>query len=97
MGGHLKCICFPTRRYLFDIEVARTGREEGERMPRLKFTKSAIDALPIAGKDTVYWDSAAPGFGVKVTPKGRKVFIVLYRVAGRGSRLRKYTLGPTAG
>ena len=35
-----------------------------------------------------------PGFGVKITPKGRKVFIVLYRAAGAGSRLRKYTIGP---
>ena len=35
-----------------------------------------------------------PGFGIKVTPKGRKVFLVLYRVAGAGSRLRKYTVGP---
>ena len=35
-----------------------------------------------------------PGFGVKVTPKGRKVFLVMYRVAGAGSRLRKYTIGP---
>jgi integrase len=68
--------------------------EKGATMPRLKLTKSVIDALPLAGKDTVYWDSAAPGFGVKVTPKGRKVFIVLYRVAGGGSRLRKYTIGP---
>jgi Arm DNA-binding domain len=63
-------------------------------MPRLKLTKSALDTLPIPSRDTVYWDSAVPGFGVKVTPKGRKVFIVLYRVAGRGSRLRKYTIGP---
>jgi integrase len=31
---------------------------------------------------------------VKVTPKGRKVFLVMYRVAGAGSRLRKYTIGP---
>jgi integrase len=31
---------------------------------------------------------------VKVTPKGRKVFLVLYRLAGAGSRLRKYTIGP---
>jgi Arm DNA-binding domain/Phage integrase central domain len=31
---------------------------------------------------------------VKVTPKGRKVFIVLYRVGGAGSKLRKYTIGP---
>jgi integrase len=61
-------------------------------MPRLKLTKSTIDALPRPAKDIVYWDSGCPGFGVKVTPKGRKVFIVLYR--GAESRLRKYTIGP---
>jgi integrase len=42
----------------------------------------------------VYWDAGVPGFGVKVTPKGRKVFMVMYRLAGAGSRLRKYTIGP---
>jgi hypothetical protein len=31
---------------------------------------------------------------VKITPKGRKVFIVLYRTGGAGSYLRKYTIGP---
>jgi integrase len=30
---------------------------------------------------------------VKVTPQGRKVFVVLYRTGGAGSRLRKYTIG----
>jgi hypothetical protein len=63
-------------------------------MPTVKLTKSAIDALPTPTKDAVYWDRGSPGFGVKVTPKGRKVFIVLYRTAGAGSRLRKYTIGP---
>jgi hypothetical protein len=63
-------------------------------MPRVKLTKSAIDALPTPENEIVYWDSACPGFGVKVTPKGRKVFIVLYRAGGAGSRLRKYTIGP---
>ena len=44
--------------------------------------------------NSVYWDAGLPGFGVKVTPKGRKVFLVMYRLAGAGSRLRKYTIGP---
>jgi integrase len=57
-------------------------------------TKSAVDALKAATKDTVYWDAGLPGFGVKVTPRGRKVFVVLYRIGGAGSRLRKYTIGP---
>jgi integrase len=63
-------------------------------MPRIKLTKSAIDALPTPKSDVVYWDTASPGFGIKVTPKGRKVFVVLYRTGGAGSKLRKYTIGP---
>ena len=65
-------------------------------MPRIKLTKSAIDALPSPLSDEVYWDAASPGFGLKVTPKGRKVFIVLYRTGGAGSKLRKYTIGHMA-
>src|SRR6266403_5375225 len=63
-------------------------------MPRVKLTKSVIDALPTLSKDIVHWDTGCPGFGVKVTPKGRKVFVVLFRTAGAGSKLRKYTIGP---
>jgi integrase len=63
-------------------------------MPRIRLTKSAIDALRTPKSDEVYWDAGCPGFGVKVTPKGRRVFIVLYRTGGAGSRLRKYTIGP---
>ena len=59
-----------------------------------RLTKSAIDALPTPKSDVVYWDAGCPGFGVKITPKGRKVFIVLYRTGGAGSKLRKYTIGP---
>ncbi len=63
-------------------------------MPRIRLTKSAIDALATPASDVIYWDAGCSGFGVKVTPKGRKVFIVLYRTGGAGSKLRKYTIGP---
>ena len=76
--------------YLYEVKVATEERL----IPRLRLTKSAIDDLPVLSKDTVYWDAGLPGFGVKVTPKGRKVFLVMYRLAGAGSRLRKYTIGP---
>ena len=70
------------------------GNAEERLIPRLRLTKSAIDGLPVQAKDTLYWDAGLPGFGVKVTPKGRKVFLVMYRLAGAGSRPRKYTISP---
>src|SRR5215813_9801673 len=63
-------------------------------MPTIHMTKSVVDTLKAGTKDTVYWDAGVPGFGVKVTPRGRKVFVALYRTGGAGSRLRKYTIGP---
>lgn len=63
-------------------------------VPRVHLTKSVIDVLPVASIDVVHWDENLPGFGVKVTPKGRKVFLALYRTGGAGSKLRKYTIGP---
>ncbi len=54
-------------------------------MPRIKLTKSAIDALSTPTLDVVYWDASLPGFGVKITPKGRKVVIGLYRTGGSGT------------
>jgi hypothetical protein len=59
-------------------------------MPRIKLTKSVIDSLRTPNSDVVYWDAGVPGFGVEVTPKGRKVCIVLCRTGGAGSKLRKY-------
>jgi hypothetical protein len=61
-------------------------------MPKLHLTKSGIDGLTPDFREMVYWDDTVSGFGLKVTPHGRKVFIVLYRTKGL-SRLRKYTIG----
>jgi hypothetical protein len=63
-------------------------------MAKIKLTKSNIDRLAAGAKDLVYWDDSMAGFGLKVTPKGRKVFFVLYRTRDAAARLRKYTIGP---
>jgi Arm DNA-binding domain len=65
-------------------------------VPRVKLTKTAIDALPTPAKDSIYWDSGCPGFGVKITPKGRKVFIVLYEPAERDRGCANTLSGLTA-
>ena len=63
-------------------------------MPKMHLTKAALDRISPGPKEVVYWDASLAGFGVKVTPKGRKVFIVLYRTRDGRSKLRKYTIGP---
>lgn len=62
-------------------------------MNRLKLTKSAIDPLPSSAKEVIWWDTELKGFGLKVTPAGRKVFLVQYRPAGDRRNPRKYTIG----
>jgi len=63
-------------------------------MPKAHLTKSFIDQLAPCAKDAIYWDDSLSGFGLKVTPKGRKVFLVLYRTRDGFHKLRKYTIGP---
>jgi hypothetical protein len=73
-------------------------------MPRFKLTKSSIDSLPTPASDTVYWDAGCPGFGLKVTPKGRKVFVIsdgwgrieLAQIHDRGLRACHPSSGPSS-
>ena len=37
--------------------------------------------------------SRTPGFGLKVTPAGRKVYLVQYRLGGRKGQTRRVTIG----
>jgi len=63
-------------------------------LPRTKLTKRIIDALNPTEKDRVVFDAELPGFGVKITPSGRKIFLVQYRYPpGRAGRIRRYTIG----
>ncbi|MGO4574104.1 tyrosine-type recombinase/integrase [Microvirga sp. 2TAF3] len=63
-------------------------------MPSCKLTKRVIDALPSPSDcDAIWWDEDLKGFGLKITPAGRKVFLVQYRPAGDRRNPRKYTIG----
>ncbi len=56
-----------------------------------KITKRAVDALKPTDRERVVWDEDIKGFGVRVHPTGRKVYIVKYRHEGRAV---KATIGP---
>lgn len=58
-----------------------------------KITKRAVDALKPGSRDVFLWDADRKGFGVKLTPAGRLVYILQYRMGGRGSSVRRYTIG----
>lgn len=60
-------------------------------MPRLKLTKKIVDAAQPKKDPYELRDAAIPGFLLKVTPRGRKVFMVAY-VANNGQR-RKPAIG----
>ena len=60
-------------------------------MPRLKLTKTIVDAAQPMKDPYELRDAAIPGFLLKVTPTGRKVFMVAY-VANNGQR-RKPAIG----
>ena len=62
-----------------------------------KITKSAVDALIQSAKaasGTVFlWDMELVGFGAKATASGKCVFILQYRLGGRGTPTKRLTLG----
>jgi integrase len=71
-----------------DRQVADpVGASEGL-MARL--TKRMVDQIAPGEKETMHWDDELRGFGVRVWPSGRKVYMVMSRVKGR---LRRITIG----
>jgi integrase len=57
----------------------------------VKITKKYVDSLEAKDKVYTIWDSKLTGFGIKVTPKGRKVYMVRY--IGSGDKQRRPALG----
>ena len=62
-------------------------------MPRraeLTLSKRTVDGLSAEGKDVVFWDREVPGFGIRVYPSGRKIYVVQSRGPGG---IRRVSLG----
>ena len=62
-------------------------------MPRrstLVLSGRTVDGLGVAERDAIFWDRDLAGFGVRVYPSGRKVYVVQSRARGAP---RRVTLG----
>ena len=60
-------------------------------MPKIKLTKTVIDGARPEAKDYEIRDTVTPGFLLKVTPSGRRSFMLAY-TAANGQR-RKPAIG----
>jgi len=54
---------------------------------RRKLTKRTIEAVAPGARDLFVWDTELPGFGVKVTPHGARIYVLQYSRAGRDRRV----------
>ena len=55
------------------------------KLKRTTISRRTVESLK-ADKDTVFWDSELLGFGVRVYPTGRKVYVVQTRAGGRDGK-----------
>jgi len=58
-----------------------------------KLTKSKIDSITPTDKEQFIWDEGIAGYGLKVRPNGRKTFLLVYRMGGRTTPSKRYTIG----
>jgi integrase len=61
-----------------------------------KLTDGYVEDVVATGRDFTIWDEVLPRFGLRVTPAGRKVYVVQYRAKpapGVPSVTRKVTIG----
>jgi site-specific recombinase XerD len=58
-----------------------------------KITKRAVDAVQPGPSDAFLWDDELRGFGLKVTPSGKRSYVYQYRIGGRGAKTKRWTIG----
>ena len=52
-----------------------------------KLTEATVAALAIDGRDRLVFDDRQPGFGLRITPVGTKIFVAQGRTAGKKRRV----------
>jgi hypothetical protein len=57
-------------------------------MARQKLSKTVVEGIAPGAEDIVIWDTALPGFGVRVKPTGVRSYIVQYRNRETGASKR---------
>lgn len=61
-------------------------------MPKISFESALAERLPVPPQGQIdYWDSAVPGFGLRVSQGGGKSWVAMVR---DGGRKRRITFGP---
>lgn len=58
-----------------------------------KITKKSIDALEPSSSSQFLWDTDLKGFGAKITPSGSISYVLQFRMGGRETIARRYTIG----
>ncbi len=66
-------------------------------MARLRISKSSVDAVQPSDRDLLFWDDKLAGFGLKITPRGRKVYVYRYRIAPPGEAAKTHPITYTIG
>lgn len=54
---------------------------------KITISRKTVEELPIADRETVYWDRELSGFGVRVYPTGSRMYIVQTRAKGKSRRI----------
>ncbi len=62
-------------------------------MAKGRISKRLVGQIEAEERDVYLWDSELSGFGLKITPTGRKTYLVQYRLGGRAGRTRRMTIG----
>jgi integrase len=58
-----------------------------------KITKRTLDALQAGEVEGFLWDEDLKGFGLRTTSSGSASYVLQYRMGGRESKTRRYTIG----